>query len=270
MARFFKRFFLALGSLLLLIYLALYLFQDLLIFQSVALEKSHAYKFSTPFEEYFIPVPNPDQTYDTLNALWFHPDSVPRGLILYFHGNRGNLERWGNYAPELVRHGYDVVMVDYRGYGKSTGKPSEETLYRDADAVYDWVRAHLVQGKLVLYGRSLGSAVASHLAMHVPHDLLILETPFDELRGVMNPYFDSAARLLPLRHEFSNYENLESVKSRVIILHGTEDAVVPLRSAERLKPLLRSADDFIIIPKGTHRNLGTFPEYHQALDRVLP
>lgn len=248
----------------------LYFFQDYLIFQSVKLEKWHVYQFDTNFQEFYIPVHNPDNTSDTLNAVWFKADSVYRGLIIYFHGNRGNLQRWGNYAPGLIRHGYDVLMVDYRGYGKSTGKPSEENLYRDSRSTYDWAMTHRPEGKIVLYGRSLGSAVASHLAGEVPHDLLILETPFDELRGVINPYFESGARLLPLRHRFSNYENLQSIKSRVVILHGTNDVVVPLESALKLKPLLRSPDDFIIIPGGGHRNLGSFKEYQQAIGHVLP
>lgn len=254
-------------GLLLTVWLALYLFQDRLIFQSVTLEHNYSFSFNFNFEEHFIPVG--DQRTDTLNAIWFRPVGESKGLIIYFHGNRGNLQRWGQYAPNLTRHGYDVLMIDYRGYGKSTGKPGEQAFYRDASEVYQWARGRHPEGKLILYGRSLGSAVASHLATEVSCDLLILETPFDELRGVMDPYFESGARLLPLRYQFSNYENLRAVQSRVIILHGTDDRVVPLSSALRLKPLLQSPEDFVIIPKGGHRNLGSFPEYQQAIEKFL-
>jgi len=264
-----KRISLVSAGLFLLIYVLLFLLQDLLIFQSVKLPRDHAYQFTDRFDEYFIPVVNPDQTTDTLNALWFRTDSVSRGLIIYFHGNRGNLERWGNNAGPLLKYGYEVLMIDYRGYGKSTGKPGEEAFYLDSRQVYDWARARRTDGKLVLYGRSLGSAVASHLAMEVPCDLLILETPFDELRGVAQPYVESGTWLLPMRYTFSNRDHLKKVKAPVVILHGTDDLIVPLSSALRLKPLLRSPDDFVIIPGGGHRNLRSFPQYEQTLRRVL-
>lgn len=247
---------------------ALFLFQDKLIFQSVSLERNYVYSFNFNFQEYFIPVGG--QHTDTLNALSFKPKEESKGLIIYFHGNRGNLQRWGQYAPNLTRHGYEVLMIDYRGYGKSTGKPGEQAFYSDARQVYQWARGRHPEGKLILYGRSLGSAVASHLATEVSCDLLILETPFDELRGVMDPYFEFGIQFLPLRYKFSNYENLRDVQSRVLILHGTADKVVPLSSALRLKSQLQSPEDFVIIPKGGHRNLGSFPEYQLALEKFLP
>lgn len=265
-----KRILLALGGFLLLSYVLLFLFQDFLIFQSAKLPRDHRYQFANRFDEFNIPVANADGTLDSLNAVWFKTDTVRRGLVIYFHGNRGNLQRWGHYATPLVRSGYDVLMIDYRGYGKSTGKPGEAAFYRDAKQVFDWARPRQPDGNLVLYGRSLGSAVASHLATEVTYDLLILETPFDELRGVAQPYVESGTWLLPIRYTFSNLENLKALHGRVVILHGTDDLVVPLSSALRLKPWLRSPGDFVIIPGGGHRNLPSFPEYEQTLRRVLP
>lgn len=268
--RILKRIALGVVGVFIFVYVSLFFLQDLLIFQSVKLPKDHVYQFEGRFNEYFIPVVNPDQTRDTLNALWFNADTLSRGLVIYFHGNRGNLQRWGNYAAPLIKEGYDVLMIDYRGYGKSTGKPGEEAFYRDARQVFDWALPKRTDGKLVLYGRSLGSAVASHLAGEVPNDLLILETPFDELKGVAQPYVESGTWLLPMRYTFSNRKNLEAVHARVVILHGTDDAIVPLSSALRLKPLLQSPEDFIIIPGGGHRNLPSFPQYEETLRRVLP
>ena len=93
-----------------------YFFQDLLVFQTVSLDPKYAYKFDQPFEEYSIPVPESIAgPAEILNALWFKPSGTSKGLILYFHGNRGNLQRWGSYAVDLTVHGYDVLMIDYRG-----------------------------------------------------------------------------------------------------------------------------------------------------------
>lgn len=268
-ARLLRRMIFFLVGLLLIGFIGLYLFQDYLIFQAITLDKSYRYDFAVPFEEHSIAVPNESEPADTLNALWFKPDSVSKGLIVYFHGNRGNLQRWGRYAKDLTSLGYEVVMIDYRGYGKSTGKPSEEVLYRDARVVYDWCVARGLHGRLILYGRSLGSAVASHLAGEVNHDLLILETPFDELRGVMRPYLGPLVALMPLRHTFSNAEHIRTAKSRVVIFHGTRDNVVPLSSAERLKPLLTTPADFVIVEGAAHRNLSAFPAYQEGLRAVL-
>lgn len=258
-------------ALLLAVFAGLYAFQDRLIFQSVRLDKAYSFRFDFPFEEHFLPVNDPpvNNQADTVNILWFRPDSVSRGLILYFHGNRGNLQRWGNFAPDLTRLGFDVVMVDYRGYGKSTGSPSEDVMYRDAETVLNWARGRQPKGKLVIYGRSLGSAVASRLATKVTPDLLILETPFDELRGVLTQYGSLVARLAPLRYKLSNTDHLGRVRCRTIIFHGTEDRIVPLSSAEKLRPLIQSTDDFVIIPGGGHRGLRSFPEYQSRLAQVL-
>lgn len=266
---FLRRLLFVLATLFLLAYAGLYLFQDYLIFQSISLERSHRFDLATPYEEYFIAAPNPDGVNDTLNALWFKPDTLSKGLVIYFHGNRGNLQRWGRYAKDLTAHGYEVLMIDYRGYGKSTGRPSEEAFYRDARRVYDWCVARGLHGRLIIYGRSLGSAVASHLAGEVNHDLLILETPFDELRGVMRPYLGPLVNLAPLKYTFSNAEHIRTARSRVVIFHGTRDTIVPMSSAERLKPLLATPADFVVVPGGGHRNLSFYPQYQDKLKSLL-
>jgi len=252
-------------SLLVLTLLGIYLFQDLVIFQSVKLEKDYVFRFDYSFTEHSIPAGDDVQ----LNALLFDAVGPRKGLILYFHGNRGNLQRWGNYAPDLTKYGYDVLMIDYRGYGKSDGSPSEEALYADASVVWSWVQAKGYQGELIFYGRSLGSAVASQLAsVHEPA-LLILETPFDEIRGVVDPMWLPLARLLPIRSVFSNKEHLRSVKCRKVVLHGTDDRIVPLASAKGLIPLLDDERDFVIIPGGGHRNLRSFPQYQDTILSLL-
>jgi uncharacterized protein len=251
-------------------YGGLFLFQDQLVFQSIRLERSYTFNFDYPFEEHFIEVKaTEDLEAVELSALFFKTDSASKGLVLYFHGNRGNLQRWGNYAPDLTKNGFDVLMIDYRGYGKSTGSPSEEALYHDAEVVMAWAKSRGLSGKLIIYGRSLGSAVASHLAMEVQPDLLILETPFDELLGVINPDWKPLASLLPLRSVFPNNVHLKAVKSRKVIFHGTDDRIVPLSSALELRPLLDAESDFIIIPGGGHRNLRSYPQYQSGIASLL-
>ena len=241
------------------------IFQDALIFQTQKLEPNYAYSFDIPFEEFSISTNDGE----TLNALLFSPADSSKGLILYFHGNSGNLKRWGNIASQLTSEGYHVLVFDYRGYGKSTGKPSEDGLYRDAEAAWQWTATHVRPEKLILYGRSLGSAVASYLATQVNPDLLILETPFDNLRGAVNPVFRPLLNAFPLRYTFPTIDRVAQTSCRKMIFHGTDDPVVSLKSALRLKSALQPADEFVILEGGTHDNLNEFALYRQKLSEAL-
>jgi len=243
-----------------------YVFQEQLIFQSDKLPEGYSFKFDQKFDEYFIPAKDGKM----LNALFFKTEQSSKGLILYFHGNADNLQRWGNYAVDFTGLGYDILMIDYRGYGKSTGTPSEEELYADALTVWNWSKAKISSTKIIIYGRSLGAAVASNLASKVNPDLLILETPFDELKNAVYPSFISSIIFLPYRFHFPTNEFLPAVKCNKVIIHGTNDWVVPFSSASKLKPFLSDEDVFVVIDGGSHNNLRDFEKYHATLREVLP
>lgn len=245
--------------------LSFYFLQDKFIFQGAPLEKKFSYTFNESFTEHFIPMSDGI----VVNALHFKSTTSPKGLILYFHGNADNLSRWGNYASDFTKLGYDVLMMDYRGYGKSEGAPTEQLLYQDAQELLQWTNKNIEYDRLVIYGRSLGAAVASHLAAGANPYKLILETPFDEIRNVAHPVFYPIIRLAPQRFVFSNREHLKSVKAPVLIIHGTADWIVPLSSAEKLKPFLKAGDEFITIEEAGHYNLNEYPEFHQAIARHL-
>ncbi len=249
----------------LIIFTGFYMFQDSIIFQRKSLERSYQFKFSEPFEEQFITTSDGE----TINALLFRSPSPSKGLILYFHGNADNIQRWGKYAIDFTSKGYDILMADYRGYGKSSGQPDEKNLYDDAQLILDWSQKNIPHSRLILYGRSLGTAVASHLAMSSPPDLLILETPFDELKGAIYSPLKPMLHLFPLHHEFPNKTFLPNIHCKIVVIHGTDDWVVPLASALALKPLLKKGDQFVIIEKGGHKNLREFDEYHKTLTENL-
>jgi uncharacterized protein len=249
----------------LVISLSFYFFHDLFVFQSRSLPKEYVFTFDWQFSEHTIPSGDGK----LLNALLFKTAQPSKGLILYFHGNAGNLQRWGNYAVDFTQLGFDVLMPDYRGYGKSSGVPSEKYLYDDALTILRWARENTKPQRLIFYGRSLGSAIASQLATVQSPDLLILETPFDELSGAIYPIIRPVLKFLPERYYFSNKASLAKVSCRKVIFHGTNDWIVPLSSALRLKPLLKGDDRFVIIKGGGHRNLRDFKEFHVALEEAL-
>jgi pimeloyl-ACP methyl ester carboxylesterase len=245
--------------------LGFYLFQDKIIFQPNKLTRDYSFQFDFQFEEFFIEATDGVQ----LNALLFRTSQQSKGLILYFHGNADNVQRWGKYAVDLTAQGYDVLMPEYRGYGKSGDIPSEQAFYTDAETVLTWAKKNLNVERIIFYGRSLGSGVASQLATQHTPDLLILETPFDNLHGVVYPPIKPLLWFLPLHYTFSNDEHLKKVTCRKVIIHGTDDWVVPISSALRLKPLLKHDDVFVIIEDGSHKDLRKFKEYHAVLKQVL-
>ena len=240
---------------------AAYFLQDSLIFQSKSLNTEYPFVFNQPFEEYFLTTPDSQR----LNLLHFKTDILCKGVVVYFHGNADNLQRWGHFATDFTKLGYDVLMMDYRGYGKSTGEPNETRLYKDAALIWDWAKNKFNYPRWVIFGRSLGTGVATHLAQNVQPDILGLETPFETLN------FTWAANLLPykMKYEFSNKDRLAHIHSKTYIFHGTSDWVVPLNSALKLKPLLKQGDSLVIIENGGHKNLNTFDLYHQKLAELL-
>jgi alpha-beta hydrolase superfamily lysophospholipase len=243
--------------------MASYVFQNNLIFQSEKLPPEHHFVFNQPYEEYFITTPDNC----SLNALWFKPPQPAKGLVIYFHGNADHLQRWGHFASDFTKLGYEVIMMDYRSYGKSSGTPSEKLMYADARVVWNWVKERSVQNNVVIYGRSLGSAIATHLATEVNPALLILETPFDELMGASILKYLYA--LIPLHSKFATKDFIQEVSCKIVIFQGSNDWVVSLESAERLKPLLKESDEFVVIPQGGHYDLNEFELYHAKLADVL-
>ncbi len=243
----------------------LYFLQEKLIFLPEKLSTNYTYSFREPFEEFYLERPDGAR----LNALHFKRKD-PRGVILYFHGNAGNLSRWGEIVQDLVRLNYDLVVMDYRTYGKSKGKLSEKALLEDARAFYEYLERQYPREEIILYGRSLGSAMASYVASAHQVSLLILETPFYSLLDVARDRFPVLPVESFLKYPMRNYEFLRSAESPIVILHGNRDEVVPIRSAYKLRESLEGKPvQFIEIEGGQHNNLSSFNKYHKALESIL-
>ncbi len=244
----------------------LYGLQEKLLFLEEKLHADYDFKFQQEFEEHFFDMENGER----INAILFKTRDSLKGTILYFHGNAGSLKRWGRIAPTFTQRGYNILMIDYRGYGKSEGKPGEKAFYEDGQKAYDWIRQKVSSDNIILYGRSIGSGVACHIAVNNPAKMLILETPFNNIQDVVHTKYPFLYLGIPLRHQFPNDENLKKVDYPVHIFHGTKDRVVPYPCAAKLKHSLKATDQFYTIENGGHNNLSSdFPEFNQILDRIL-
>ena len=240
----------------------IYLLQDKIIFQPESLADDYKFEFEQEFSEVTI---NPRIGHE-INTLIFGVNNAPlKGTILYFHGNADNLQRWGEYAEDFTSLGYAVLMIDYSGYGKSKGTPSEEILFQDAEDAWQWAKMHLPSKEFIFYGRSLGAAVASQLASRHQPAQLIMETPFYQLIQSRLSFFFPFG----LKYQFANYKYLPDVLCPITIIQGTQDHIVSYKSAQKLQPLLKEADNFIVIEGGGHKDLREYEAYHLALAKVL-
>lgn len=167
---------------------------------------------------------------------WFLPTPDARGTILYFHGNAGNLSDILETLQEYHSWGYHVLAIDYRGYGKSSGSPSEKAMYLDAETAWEF----LVQEKqihpeeIVLVGYSLGSGVATHLATVRQPAGLILEAAFlsiPDMASVQYPWFPIR---WAVRHVYPNLENIQKITAPILIAHSPEDELVPFSQGKKL------------------------------------
>jgi uncharacterized protein len=268
MIRFFKITLVALVVSYLLLMVVLVFFQKQIVFQAKKLPQEKVFEFDVPFQERWFEVGEGIR----LNALYFRTDTAKRkGIVLYHHGNADNLARWGQYAEPFVRAGYDLLMYDYRGYGKSSGEPSEQALYADARLVYEQIRKDFQPSQIIIYGRSLGSGVATHLAAEVPARMLLLETPYTRMPAVSGQWLGSASTEQLLIYQFPNDSTIRKVGCPIHIFHGTADAVVPYQHSLELCAILQKSPAQILttIPEGGHKNLSEFATYRKALDSCL-
>ena len=239
--------------------------QERFIFLDDDLPQDHQFDADVPFDELFLEGPEQGR----LNALHFKADST-KGLILYFHGNRGNLTRWGPIASQFTQYGYDVLVMDYRGFGKSTGTRNQQNLLADATLFYNWASERYTEQQIVLYGRSLGTGIASYLAQEQQPRLVILETPYYSLAKAAQRFYPIYPSKFALKYNFKSYEYLQKAACQVLIFHGTEDTVVLYEQGKALaESLANEKVEFVTIEGGEHRNLAQYPIYWETIERVL-
>jgi uncharacterized protein len=205
-----------------------------------------------------------------VNMVKFFPaDTVRKGLVLYFHGNKDNIEHYAPFVSSFTKHGYEVWMPDYPGFGKSSGEISEEKLYNIAYQVRQLAATSYDSSKVIVYGKSLGTALAAYAASLRPCKRLILETPYYSVPALFRSYAFMYPASMMSNYKLPTYKFLQDVKVPVAIFHGTGDWVVPYRCGIKLKPFLKPGDIFITIPEGEHNNLSESATYRHSLDSLL-
>ena len=205
-----------------------------------------------------------------LLSAWYFPANNPSHLIMYCHGNAGDIRDWSHAMPPFLEMGCSVLLFDYRGYGQSQGKPSESGLYLDGESVWGWVEEKAEDEGItaVILGKSLGSAVAIHIAMQTPPAALILDSAFTSMREIaltVTPWLPDS--MLP-----ELYESLKIVPKltcSTLVIHGRNDTLVPLAHGQALFDAMTCPKTMRIINGADHNNLSNFPDYYAEIQTFL-
>ncbi len=248
----------------LLIAIFVYLIQDKFIFKPEKLQQDFIYKYEVPFEELFFDI----EPGVRINGLHFMVKK-PLGLILYFHGNTRSIKGWAKYARDFYRYNYDVVLVDYRGFGKSTGKKSEAMMMKDMQFVYDTLAVQYSEHHIIVYGRSLGSGFAAKIASDNKPRYLILDAPYYSFKKAVERFLPILPTKYLLRYHLRIDKWIKHVNCHTYILHGTHDRLIPISNSENLQALSPNKITLLRIKGGKHNNLPSFPEYHNMIRSIL-
>ena len=196
-------------------------------------------------------------TSDGLSLLsWYLPPREGRPVILYFHGNGGNIGHRAERMQRFGRDGYGVLLVGYRGYGGNPGSPSEAGLYNDARAAREFLeREGIAAGRLVLYGESLGSGVAVHGAATQQIGGLILESPYTSIAAVAQYHYPYIPAALLIWDRFDSLSQIAAVRAPILMLHGGRDEIVPDRFSRALFDAAPEPKEAWFAPDAGHEEL---------------
>jgi len=249
----------------LVISVLLYYLQDFFLFKPEKLPEDFKFSYENQVvEEYNI------STRDgaTINGLHFKVEK-PKGAVLYLKGNSKSIKGWGKFAVDFTRHNYDVIMVDYRGFGKSTGRINENAIKHDLQFIYNKIKERIDEKHIILYGRSLGSGFATKLASTNNPRMLILDAPYYSLVNVTKRYMPFMPLSVILKYPMPTYKWLKYVDCPVHIIHGTNDKLIPFNSSVKLSKIKPNSTRLWPIIDGGHKNLNNFESYHKILSEII-
>ena len=248
-----------------LISVLLYFLQDYFLFKLEKLPKDFQFYYDNQIiEEYNV------ETRDgaIINGLRFRSQD-PKGVVFYLKGNSKSIKGWGKFAVDFTRHGYDVIMVDYRGFGKSTGRRTQKAVKRDMQLIYDKIKEKVTEKYIILYGRSMGSGFAAKLASMNNPRMLILDAPYYSLSKVAKKFIPFMPLSLLIKFPMPTYKWLKYVNCPIHIIHGTDDRLIPYKTSVKLSKIKPELTKLYTVIGGGHKDLNNFESYHRMLEEII-
>lgn len=242
-----------------------YILQDYFFFRPERLPSYFRYQYQFPFDEVNFEM----EDGGFVNSIHFKvPNS--KGVVYYLKGNSRSIKGWGKFAQDFVGKGYDFFMMDYRGFGKSKGKRTEEILYSDAQYVYKWLNSQYEEHNIIVYGRSLGSGIAARIASWNTPKMLILDSPYFSF---YKQIWRFGGFIFPLRwllkYKIRTDWFIKKVTCPVFYIHGTKDRLMPCSDSAKLLSLNPDHSKIFFIENAGHNNLPDFATYHENLYDIL-
>ncbi|MFT5762124.1 MAG: pimeloyl-ACP methyl ester carboxylesterase [Polaribacter sp.] len=245
--------------------IVLYFFQERFLFHPEKLPEDFIFQYENQkVKEYNLEI----KKGVVINGLHFQAENS-KGVVYYLKGNSKSIKGWGKFAVDFTIHGYDVIMIDYRGFGKSTGKMSQQSMKDDALLVYEKLKEIINEDKIIVYGRSLGTGLATKVASMNNPRMLILACPYFSLSKNVKRYLPFIPLGLVMRYQMPTYKWIKYVDCPIKIIHGTNDKVIQFKSSLKLSKMKPSLTRLYPIIDGGHKNLHNFESYHRALEEVL-
>lgn len=246
--------------------LFLYFFQERFLFHPEKLPKDFQFQYENQqVKEYNLEI----KKGVTINGLLFKAKGVSKGLVYYLKGNSKSIKGWGKFAVDFTLYDYDVLMIDYRGFGKSTGKMSQQTMKDDALLVYNKIKERVKEENIIVYGRSLGTGLATKVASVNNPKMLVLACPYFSMKKNVKRYLPFVPLGLVMRYSMPTYKWIKYVKCPIKIIHGTNDKVIKFASSLRLSKMKPNQTKLFPIIGGAHKDLHNFESYHKALREIL-
>jgi len=246
--------------------IVIYYGQDKILFHPQEITRQSQYSFPYPFREVNVPYTQKSN----INIIQFTANQPqPKGVVLYFHGNKENIAHYAKAAPDFTSRGYDVWMIDYPGFGKSTGAFTEQQLYDWALVFYKLAQAHYRKDSIIIYGKSMGTGIAAQMATKRDCKVLILEAPYYSFPSIIGSWLPVYPLNKMIKFKLPTYQYLQDVTNPVVIFHGSSDNTIPYRNSKRLKQYLKPIDEYVTIEGGKHNDLSTFAAYQQKMDSLL-
>ncbi|WP_017719915.1 alpha/beta hydrolase [Kamptonema formosum] len=251
-----------------------------IFFPSPALEKTPAF-LDLDYEDVWLPVPASAGKVEHIHGWWVpaaSPNSGPAGVVLYLHGNGINMGANVNHAHRFHQLGFDVLMIDYRGYGCSQGRfPSEAQVYEDAATAWNYLvlKRGMNPGEIFIYGHSLGGAIGLELAVRHPEAAgLIVESSFTSMRDMvscLHGYFRIFPVNLLLKERFDSICKVKSLQMPVLFIHGTADCTVPASMSKILFSAAPEPKQLFFVSGAGHNDVATVAgaQYLQTVGRFL-
>lgn len=253
--------------LLLLLNGMMYLRQPKMIFFPISEHAQTPNDWGMEYEDVFLNADNKVRLHG-----WYIPRQGARKVVLFFHGNAGNISHRGESVEVFHRLGLNVFIIDYRGYGKSTGKPSEKGMYADARTAWHYLNQEraIDEKDIIVFGRSLGGVIASQLATEVHPGKLIIESAFSSSRDMARAIFPFISNVILMRYCFNTAENMKQIQSPVLVAHSPDDDIIPFSHGEKIFQAANDPKTFLKM-RGDHNNgfLASQPEYEQGLKAFI-